>query len=188
MRTQHFGFTLIELLVAMAVAAIVLTLGVPGFGRVIERNQLTANINEIVASLNFARSEAVRRNQRISVCHSSDGSSCSGTNYDDGWIIFEDIDEDGDRDNPADVILRVHAALPQNISMGASFTGGVDDLSFRPSGRSIHLGGRFVMCKENDLTKARAIFVVMNGRVRLAERNTNGVPLDWNNNPITACL
>ena len=184
MRKQHSGFTLIELLVAIAVAAIVLTLGVPSFERVIERNQLTANINELVASLNYARSEAVRRNQRVSICHSNDATTCSGADFEEGWIIFEDLDQDGDRDNPADVILRVHAALPANISLGDNLGG---DLSFRPSGRA-NKAGRFVMCKDNDLTKARAIFMVINGRVRLAKLDNNGTPLDGSGTPITACL
>ena len=184
MRRQHLGFTLVELLVAIAVAAIVLTLGVPSFERVIERNQLTANINELVASLNYARSEAVRRNQRVSICHSNDGTSCSGADFEDGWIIFEDLDEDGDRDNPADTILRVHSTLPQNISLGDNLGG---NLSFRPSGRA-NKAGRFVMCKDNDLTKARAIFMIINGRVRLAQLDNNGTPLDGSGTPITACL
>ncbi len=184
MRTQYVGFTLIELMVTIAVAAIVLTLGVPSFERLIERNQLTANINELVASLNYARSEAVRRNQRISICHSSDGNSCSGSKFEEGWIIFADLDQDGDRDDPADTILRVHSALPQSISLGENLSG---DLSFRPNGRT-NKQGRFVLCKYNDLTKARAIFVVTNGRVRLAPLNNGGIPLDGNNNPIAACL
>lgn len=187
MHKQHFGFTLVELMIAIAVAAIVLTLGLPSFERLIERNQLAANINELVASLNFARSEAVRRNQRISICHSSDGATCSGSNYDEGWIIFEDIDQDGDRDSPVDEILRVHAALAQNLSLGADFSGGVDDLSFRPSGRA-NRNGRFVLCKNGDTTKSRAIFVVISGRVRLAQQNSSGVPLDSSGNPITTCL
>ena len=187
MRIQNFGFTLIELMVAIAVVAIVLTMGVPSFERVIERNQLTANINELVASLNYARSEAVRRNQRVSICHSDDGTTCSGSNYDDGWIIFEDIDQDEDRDDPTDEILRVQTALPQNLSLGANFGAGGDDLSFRPSGRSNGTGS-VVLCKNNDLTKARAIFMVTNGRVRLAELNSSGVPVDASGTPITACL
>ena len=184
MHAQHVGFTLIELMVTIAVAAIVLSLGVPSFERLIERNQLTANINELVASLNYARSEAVRRNQRVSICHSNDASSCSGTKFEEGWIIFTDQDQDGDRDNPADTILRVHSALPQSISLGENLSG---NLSFKPNGRADD-NGRFVMCKNNDLTKARAIFITINGRVRLAPLNNNGVPLDGSSNPITACL
>ena len=65
MQKHESAFTLIELMIAIAVAAVVLTLGVPGFGRVIERNQLTAHINELVSTLRFARSEAIRRNGDI---------------------------------------------------------------------------------------------------------------------------
>ena len=96
MQKHESAFTLIELMIAIAVAAVVLTLGVPGFGRVIERNQLSTNINGLVSTLHFARSEAIRRNKNITVCHSNDGSSCSGVGYEDGWIIFHDNNGDGE--------------------------------------------------------------------------------------------
>ena len=58
-----------------------------------------------------------------------------------------------------------------------------------PAAINVHFdAGRFVMCKDNDLTKARAIFMIINGRVRLAQLDNNGTPLDGSGTPITACL
>ncbi len=65
------GFTIVELMLTLAVAAVILSLGVPSFQGLVERNQLTSGINQFVSSL--TRSEAVKRNQRVSLCSSSDG-------------------------------------------------------------------------------------------------------------------
>ena len=59
------GFTLIELMVTVAVLAIVLSLGVPSYRALIINNRLTAQANALVASINLARSEAIKRGVRV---------------------------------------------------------------------------------------------------------------------------
>lgn len=96
METPARGFTLVELMVAIAVAAIVLTFGVPGFQSFVNGNRLAATANELVASLQTARMEAIRRNRRVVVCASAnanagDAARCAAANP-DGWITFVDND------------------------------------------------------------------------------------------------
>ncbi|MEE2002608.1 GspH/FimT family pseudopilin [Alkalimonas sp. MEB108] len=91
---KETGFTLIELMVTVAVMAIVLTVAVPAFTNVINSNRLTSQANELLSTLSFARSEAIRRNADVIFCHSQDGSSCSapaGGNW-QGWIVFANAD------------------------------------------------------------------------------------------------
>jgi type IV fimbrial biogenesis protein FimT len=85
------GFTLIELMITLSLAAIILTLAVPAFRDIILNNRAAVQSNELVTTMNVARSEAVRRGARVSVCASSDQSSCTGgTNWAVGWIVFVD--------------------------------------------------------------------------------------------------
>lgn len=68
------GFTLIELIIAIAVAAILLSAGVPSFLGAIERNRLKSVGEAIYADLQFIRSEAIERNRYMSIKFDVDGS------------------------------------------------------------------------------------------------------------------
>ncbi|QMU61951.1 MAG: prepilin-type N-terminal cleavage/methylation domain-containing protein [Gammaproteobacteria bacterium] len=183
MQKHESAFTLIELMITITVAAVVLTLGVPGFGRVIERNQLSAYTNQLVSSLHFARSEAVRRNQSIKVCHSDNSTDCNGSGYENSWIIF--IDDDGDDVVDAgEELIRVNENLPSNYTFNVN--GGMDSFSFNAKGRSDNQG-TFVLCKNSDLTKARAIIIGPGGRTRLAPLNSSGVPEQSLGTPVASC-
>jgi type IV fimbrial biogenesis protein FimT len=89
---RQCGFTLVELLVALAIAAVLLTLGVPSFRSTIASSRLTSSTSDLVGSLAQARSEAIRRGVRVTVCISNDGATCATSgNWDRGWISFVDI-------------------------------------------------------------------------------------------------
>ncbi len=83
---HHSGVTLVELLVVLAVFAILLGFGVPSFRATIETNRIATVSNDLVAALHFARSEAVRRGEDVTLCSSNDQSSCSGA-WVDGWVV-----------------------------------------------------------------------------------------------------
>ncbi len=183
MQKHESAFTLIELMITIAVTAVVLTIGVPGFNRVIEQNQLSAYTNQLVSSLHFARSEAVRRNQSIKVCHSNNASVCNGTGYEDGWIIFTDNDSDDTVDADEELIL-VNENLPSSYTFNVN--GEVGSFSFTANGRTDGQG-ILVLCKDGDLTKARAIIIGPGGRTRLAPLNSSGIPEQSLGTPVASC-
>lgn len=120
MRYQS-GFTLIELVVTIAVASILLTLAIPSFRSTIQNNRVTGQANEFLTSLTLARSEAVKRSAITSVCISSNGATCMGTDWASGWLI-----------TVGGTTLRVHEALPSGSTLTAS--GGATPVTFNPDG------------------------------------------------------
>ena len=173
-------------MITLAVAAVVLTLGVPSFERVVDRNQLATTVNLLVQSMTLARSEAIKRNQRVKICDSTDALNCGSGNYENGWIVFVDENDDGDVDSPDEELIYVQSSLPNNFTVSANLSTGANNISYLTKGRS-NRDGNFIICKNNDVTKARVIILNMTGRTRLTKLTSNGTPEDAGGSAITAC-
>lgn len=94
-RAAAGGFTLVELAITVVVLAVLIGISIPLFTGLINGSRLTGNANELVAALQIARTEAIRRNVRTTVCQSADGLTCTNATPWRGWIIFADDDGDG---------------------------------------------------------------------------------------------
>ena len=105
------GFTMIELMVTLTVLAVLAVVAAPSFNEAILKSKLTGFANNFVASAQLARSEAIKRNSTVRVCRSADGLTCatSGT-WQQGWIVFNDIDNDGVVDSN-ETVIQVQQAL-----------------------------------------------------------------------------
>jgi len=91
-RTRRFpqGFTLIELLVVVAIAAILLTVGVPSYLTTISGYRVANETNALVGDLQYARSEAIKQGVTVSMCISTDGATCSAStnHWEAGHIVL----------------------------------------------------------------------------------------------------
>ena len=117
---KHHGFTLVELMITLAIAAIVMSIAVPSFNTTIQNSRITTQTNEMVSAINLARMEAIHRGTTVSLCASSDQSSCSGSNdWSVGWIVYEDSVSAGTTTTVSEVI-RVWSALKGSPSLTAS--------------------------------------------------------------------
>jgi type IV fimbrial biogenesis protein FimT len=114
------GYTLIELMLTITVLSILLGLAVPSFLDTVRNNRLISQNNEFISSLNFARSEALKRSGSVSVCASTDEASCSGsTDWTTGRIVFTDTNANGTFDG-ADEILQTAGAAPVEFTMNGT--------------------------------------------------------------------
>ncbi len=118
---QTSGFTLLELVITLAIIGVVAGLAVPAFQSMLVRDNVSSINNELMLSLKRARSEAIARGKDVTMCSSTDGTSCSGAsgNWENGWIIYEDINGDGSA-STNELIWVQNIEAVQNIVVEAS--------------------------------------------------------------------
>lgn len=163
------GFTLIEMMVVVAILSILAMVALPSFQPMIANSRIVANTNDIVADLALARSEAAKRGGTtvVTVCASTDGSSCSGaTDWAGGRLVFVDGSTQGSVDGTDSTrILRVSAASSLAITSSGFSTVGF--LSYSADGSiSSTLPGTFTICKSGLI--GRVVSVSAIGRTSLA--------------------
>lgn len=144
------GFTVIELLMAITVMTVLTLIAVPGFNAMINNNRIRSDAGTLMANLATARSEAARRGISVTVCASSDGSSCLGTTADPSWvngyIAFTDLDNNAAYDSSTETILLVNGPLATGLTVTpGSFTTG-NRLRFSASGEAT-LTGTLTLCR-----------------------------------------
>ncbi len=180
------GFTLIEMIVTVTIAAILASIAVPSFTKMIERNRISTGTNEFLSALILARSEAVKRGVSVAICTSGDQTNCSSsgsTEFADGWMVFTDCDGDGKHaagapacpDNDGDgnpdqeVLIKVHGSLPRLSIVSA--TANTKAIRYEPTGRSTAM--KIVIGKDSS-TPAKQISISRTGRVRSCDYNSSG--------------
>jgi type IV fimbrial biogenesis protein FimT len=147
MSMKNYGFTLIELMAVLTIAAIVLTLGVPSFQEIVRNNRFATQANRLMGSINLARSEAVKRGVRVTLCKSRDGVTCASSNgYEQGWIVFSDPDENAVFDNgdtSNEEIIRVVGPTSGGMAIEATSSSVADYISYVSEGWSTLVDGGF---------------------------------------------
>lgn len=183
LKKDHKGFTLLELMITLTLAGILLTMAVPSFTDSIKNNRLSTAANTLIAALNIARSEAIKRGVSITVRKVDNNSSTNlgaTADWEDGWDVFTDADNDGNFE-AGDDLLKTFQALPANFTLRGSAN--YDDfIRFTSTGGS-NLAGDFTLCDSSDgntvpeANTAKLIKVNTVGRIRMGvDTNNDGIP------------
>ncbi len=159
------GFTLIEVLVVLAVIVITMRLAAPSFQQFTRENRHVTQSNDFLASLRYARNQAVTKRMYVTVCGSTDGSTCDSSQWEQGWIVY--LDNDSDRQVDAgEEILKVYKSLSGSNSLRAILFTSANSVQFRPTGW-VDSTGSFVLCDGRGASSARGISINISGQARV---------------------
>jgi type IV fimbrial biogenesis protein FimT len=187
------GFTIIELMVTLAVGAILLAVAVPNMRTFIQNSRLTSAANDLLRSLQMARTEAIKEQlpnpanlvppPGIIVCATANPDAavnalqCSYGTF-SGWFVFADTNGNWQHDAGEPVIDR-HALVDTSVTVR---TDGKGIISYLPTGFSPtpamappqNQTGNVVFCDMRGVvaavggSTARAVLIAQTGRPRVS--------------------
>jgi prepilin-type N-terminal cleavage/methylation domain-containing protein len=120
---QQSGVSIIELIVVISVVAIMVTVVMPGFSALVQRNSMVSGVNGFIAGIQIARSEAINRGTTMTLqaTDASDGNNEWGP----GWTV-----RDGGNN-----VVRTFQAITQGMTLDS--LAGANTISFNSRGLQI---------------------------------------------------
>lgn len=161
---MSLGVTLPELMTTVCIASVLIFVAVPNFMDMITSNRATSIANQLVTALAYARSEAIKRGQQVTIRHKG----AAARVWEQGWDVFNDSNKDGVK-NGSDMLLKTYEALPEGYTLrtGGNFASWVAYAATGTTrGGTGFANDTFNLCNDSkSKTQSRAIIIKM-GRVR----------------------
>jgi type IV fimbrial biogenesis protein FimT len=182
-KTRTSGFSLIELMVTLSVAAILIGLVAPNMRVFLLNNQLSGGVNDMLHSIQVARTEAIKRQLPagggVVVCGTADPTvadaalTCDYATF-KAWFVFVDSNANWQHDANEPVIER-HGLLDAKVFVKTDANARI--ISFAASGFANPAGVKVpmrtaVLCDSRGVQQvgaaatARALFITTTGRAR----------------------
>jgi type IV fimbrial biogenesis protein FimT len=175
----------LELLVAISIAGILMAMAIPSFKDMIRNSRLTTYANDLVTSLNIARSEAIKRGRPVVVAKIRNSSTTTTTYWSaNGWNVFVDNGAGANSGNntldSGEEILRTYPALPAAFTLMANNF--QNYITYKADGTS-NTFGSFALCDNSNGKNqpepytSKVIIISSIGRIRIGrDSNGNGIP------------
>ncbi len=174
------GFTLIELMVALAVASILLGVGIPSFSAAVQNSRISANYSSFAQAIYIARSEAVKSSDVVTVCPRAEGDvDACGTDWTKGILVFSDqfpvINAPTGTLGAEDTVLYSQGELRKGSSITAQSSndrteasaGPAFMLRYRGDGDTNWENGYFAICDdERGAEHSKTLNIVLTGDIR----------------------
>jgi type IV fimbrial biogenesis protein FimT len=128
---REAGFTLTELMTVAAIVAILLALGVPSYKYITTSYRMSAEVNNLLGDLMYARGEALKEGQYVTVCVSNNnGNGCTGGGWQNGWVVYSNSTLAGTP--PPGSVLRIQPPFGGNPP--DTFTAGITSVTYNREG------------------------------------------------------
>lgn len=154
------GFTILELMTTIALLGALLMLALPSFQDAVERNSIRSRIKEMRVNFSEARDHATTLRTNVTICSSSNGTSCDGADWQDGWLAWADKDKDGALD--ADEVFMVRPGYDD----GSTVTASAKSVTFNASGAATATTEMHICPGSQKVKYARGLVVQLSGVVR----------------------
>lgn len=181
------GFTLLEVMITLVVAAVLVLGVIPNLSDFVTRNRAATTTNDMLASLQYARSEALARGTWVMLCRrpqvTGTETACTDSNltidahcscatgtasaladgWEDGWLIVADADRT-QTITAGDNLLRVAGPVGGGFTIRGNASGVADTLEFEPDATVRSSFGSLLICAPGTDTAATSL------RMRTARR------------------
>ncbi len=162
------GFTVVEVMVVLSITAIIVAFATPSFMNIVANNRVVAASNELVITLNLAKSEAVRSGHKTILCKSPIANQCDDTAaWNEGLLLFQDSDNNGNINNDEKIIKVIPTS---DDSLNFAYTGSSPNfIRFNANGRT-NTNGHFCFNNSYKQANSRAVVITQSGRIRSEKR------------------
>jgi len=188
---RQAGLSMIELMVALAILGVLIALAAPSMQSFMASQRLGAATNELMGQLALARTEALRRGTRVTLCKRNGDTCTTSGNWSQGWLVFTDSHRPDSTaqfsTSEQETLLMQQTAVTGQQLVVVGLSGTVAHyVSFEPSGRAVQMNGDPIeestlrVCSTStalsDAKRARDIVVLPSGRA-MVRKDASGNPL-----------
>jgi len=179
------GFTIIELMVTLVVLGFILAIGLPSLRGFMVRNQTVAVTTQFSSDVARARSEAIGRNNCVTICMSSNTANAltggtptcalAGSNWQAGWIIFSNPSCSAGQNNPTTVgssLISVRQAGADTFELAPASGAALRRLTFDSRGLAAGVQKNLTLAYLPETTSSphyRSLCLSSAGRVQIKE-------------------
>ena len=168
------AFSLYDALVTLTVVSTLTTVAVPSFQQLTTGQRMAGAVNSLITALHLARSEAIKRGERATLCPSATGRECrnggaNGVVWEEGYLLY--IDRNGNREFDADeTAVRVFGAV-EGLRIRSVHR---DQVTYQPNGMASGSTITITFCDKRGRGDPRAVIVSNSGRPRTSARDASG--------------